>query len=142
MAVSRHDIYCSEMSSFRILIYGLGIFRFKFDDQAPARRFSARWTTTKCLASELRKRFAALKRIRARNQYHLDDLWTAYLLMIESDGKNENQLIEWAEIASYLHVVIMQRVCTPVGHSSLWLKESEGTALTVWLLWLTSSQGE
>lgn len=59
-------------------LYGR-LFRYKFDTQAPIRRLSERWLTTRCLASELIKRFSALKRIRCL-QFEADDLWTAYLM--------------------------------------------------------------
>jgi hypothetical protein len=59
--------------------------------------------------------------------------------MIESDGKNERQLIEWAQVEEYLQTVIVQRARTP---SYLWLKETDETALVIWLLWLTASRGK
>ena len=58
------------------------IFRFKFDCSAPTRRFSERWLTSRCLASELVKRFAALGRIRQRSSLRHDDLWTCYLMYV------------------------------------------------------------
>lgn len=118
------------------------IFRFKFDYEAPVRRLTARWLTTNCLALELRKRFAALKRIRRGEAQRLDDLWTAYLMMLESDGRNESQLIEWAGVEQFLHAVLIYRVRAPPGSSHAWFTESEGTALVVWLLWMTASRGE
>jgi hypothetical protein len=61
-------------------LYAL-IFRFKFDYAAPVRRLTERWPTTHCLAIELKKRFIALKRIRHKQEYHQDDLWTSYLML-------------------------------------------------------------
>jgi hypothetical protein len=55
------------------------IFRFKFSVAAIARRVSERWRTTRCLASELVKRFQALKRIKAQ-ELNPDDVWTCYLM--------------------------------------------------------------
>jgi hypothetical protein len=61
-------------------LYAL-IFRFKFDYAAPVRRLTEGWLTTRCLAIELKKRFTALKRIRCKEEYYQDDLWTAYLML-------------------------------------------------------------
>jgi hypothetical protein len=72
----------------------------------------------------------------------LSDLWTAYLMLLESDGRNESQLIEWSDIRRFLYHVIMYRARTPRGPSSLWFSDTEGTALTIWLLWMTASAGE
>lgn len=121
------------------------IFRFKFDTAAAKRRLSDRWATSPCLAEEGRKRFAAMKRIRhgvVAEQHQLSDLWTAYIMLLESDGHNESQLIEWSNIRSFLYHVIIYRARTPRQRSSLWFSDTEGTALTVWLLWMTASAGE
>lgn len=58
------------------------IFRFKFDYAAPERRLTERWLTTRCLAAETIKRFTALKRIRRRQEFNPDDLWTCYLMCV------------------------------------------------------------
>jgi hypothetical protein len=123
------------------------IFKFKFDTEAAARRLSPRWATSECLAAEGRKRFAAMRRIKheygaVAEEHHLGDLWTAYLMLLESDGRNESQLIEWSDIRRFLYHVIIYRARTPRGSSSLWLVDTEGTALTVWLLWMTANPGE
>ena len=115
------------------------IFHVKFDYTAPIRRLGIGWLTSPCLSSELRKRFAALKRIKCRNHAHVDDMWTAYLLMIENDGRNEAQLIEWAEFREFLMAVLLLRARAPPGS---WFTGNQGTALLVWLLWLTDSQCE
>lgn len=58
------------------------LFRFKFDYVASCRRLSIRWRNTRCLALEFKKRIAALERIRNRQQLHVDDLWTCYLMYV------------------------------------------------------------
>jgi hypothetical protein len=121
------------------------IFKSKFDTAAAGRRLSERWATAPCLAEEGRKRFAAMKRIRhgvVAEQHQLSDLWTAYIMLLESDGLNESQLIDWANIRPFLYRVIIYRARTPRERSSLWFSDTEGTALTVWLLWMTASAGK
>jgi hypothetical protein len=115
------------------------IFRFKFDDEAPTRRLSDRWLTTKCLAHELVNRCLVLKRIRYRRPYTKTDLWTAYLMILESDGRNESQLIDWAGIVEYLYLVISHRTR---ARPTSWFEEPEGTALTIWLLFMTVGRGK
>ena len=64
------------------------LFRVKFDYDAPTRRLGKHWLTTPCLSSELRKRFAALKRIKRREFGHVDDLM---------DGIPPNDGRRWTE---------------------------------------------
>lgn len=121
------------------------LFAFKFDTKAISRRHGSRWTTSGCLGQEGRKRFAAMKRIRhgvVAEQHHLSDLWTAYLMMLEDDGNNEAQLVEWANIRHFLYLVVSFRARAPLGSSCSWFQDTEGTALTVWLLWMTANPGE
>ncbi|KDR78686.1 hypothetical protein GALMADRAFT_244185 [Galerina marginata CBS 339.88] len=112
------------------------IFRFKFDASAPARRLSERWRTTKCLASELIKRCRAMKRIKTKD-LNVDDVWTAYLMMSENDGKNEAQLIQWADLKSYLRALIIYR---GTSYDLAWFKNPTLDSLVVWLLWETSER--
>ncbi|KAF7977139.1 hypothetical protein HWV62_4543 [Athelia sp. TMB] len=121
------------------------VFSVKFDTSAVERRLGERWTTSGCIAAEGRKRFSALQRIRRgivahSAGGHLADLWVAYLMMLESDGWNESQLIEWANLPAYLYQVVAYRAATPHGSSVLWFSDTEGTALALWLLWMTSSE--
>ncbi|KAF8071573.1 hypothetical protein FPV67DRAFT_882445 [Lyophyllum atratum] len=114
------------------------IFRFKFDYAAPARRLTARWLTSRCLAKELISRFAALRRMRGRREFRPEDLWTAYLMMSESDGKNESQLLDWAGLKSYLDILVMARLHLRVA----WDSDLTSNSLLVWLLWMTISRSE
>ena len=66
------------------------IFRRVFDVAAPVRRLGPDHTTAQCLASELRRRYEGMKRIRAgvgsrtsdaTNRQH--DLWMAIFMMLE-----------------------------------------------------------
>lgn len=121
------------------------IFTVKFDTEAAARRLSPRWATSQCRAEECKKRLATMKRIRRGTMdelHHLSDLWTAYLMLLESDGRNESQLIEWCDIRRFLYSAISYRASAPQGSLSLWFIDTEGTALVLCLLWMTASAGE
>ncbi|TFK33451.1 hypothetical protein BDQ12DRAFT_738768 [Crucibulum laeve] len=112
------------------------LFLFKFDP-APEERFSERWTTTRCLTAELIKRMQTLKRLKAK-EFEANDLWTCYLMLSESKGKNESQLLDWAHFKSYLTAVAIVRaqISSPVA----WFRHPTSDALTVWLLWMISSR--
>lgn len=107
------------------------LFRFKYDFAAVRRRLSPRWTNTRSLALELKKRVCTLERIRQRHQLDTDDLWTCYLMMLENDGRNERHLVEYASLYQYLHKFTIIRFKT-----SSWYDDSEDTALTLWLWWM------
>ncbi|KAF9221741.1 hypothetical protein BS17DRAFT_784598 [Gyrodon lividus] len=71
------------------------IFREKFDLTGHRRRDGHYSSTTSCLASELRVRRRVLRRIglcEVVTRHLLDDLWTVYLMLLESDGLNELHL--------------------------------------------------
>ncbi|KAF8813497.1 hypothetical protein BYT27DRAFT_7335105 [Phlegmacium glaucopus] len=114
------------------------IFRFKFNVAAILRRLSMRWHTTTCLASELVKRFQALKRIKAK-EFNPDDVWTCYLMMSENDGKNEKQLIDYAGLPAYLQSVIIYR---SRPHDLAWYRNPTLDSLLVWIMWMTASRDQ
>ncbi|KAH7882781.1 hypothetical protein F5I97DRAFT_318922 [Phlebopus sp. FC_14] len=71
------------------------IFRATFDLTGHCRRSRQNMKTATCLASELRTRRRVLRRIRLCqivDNKLLADLWTVYLMLLESDGLNEMHL--------------------------------------------------
>ncbi|KAH7911289.1 hypothetical protein BJ138DRAFT_1239368 [Hygrophoropsis aurantiaca] len=71
------------------------IFRTRFDHDSSFRRHYAPLMPSSCLASEFRQRCRVLRRVRHRQvekEYIVSDLWTIYLMILESDGLNESQL--------------------------------------------------
>lgn len=93
-------------------------FHSKFDTAAIGRRFGKTALTAHNLANELRRRCTLLKRMRrcvANAEKHSNDgvalfeddgsitemLWLAYLMMLENDGLNYEQLC-WAQLHSFL----------------------------------------
>lgn len=94
------------------------VFRSKFDTAAIGRRFGKSALSSLSLANELRRRCVLLKRMRAcvtssalrsddapgldESEQSLDEmLWLAYLMMLENDGLNYEQLC-WAQLHSFL----------------------------------------
>lgn len=110
------------------------IFRAKFDTSALSRRYGRTVLNAPVLATELVKRCRILKRIRhavsvgrllpglepvspsAPPQTRMqaereleENLWTAYLMMTENDGKNYQQLL-WADVAGYNQLFYNQEI--------------------------------
>ncbi|KAG2361010.1 hypothetical protein BDR07DRAFT_1451788 [Suillus spraguei] len=84
------------------------VFRSRFDLVAHLRRSKLASPTTTNLALELQRRCAVLRRIRHRHiadHSILPDLWTIYLMLLESDGMNEFQLHS-AGIAQYIRMLL------------------------------------
>ena len=84
------------------------VFALKFDTAAASRRLTPRWLTSKCLTTELRLRFEALKRIRDSvidGPMFQRDLWTVFLILLEHDHKNALQLTGWARAHDIAFVV-------------------------------------
>lgn len=119
------------------------IFRAKFDVAAPRRRFGEEVLKTANLARELKKRYVAMGRIRRceiYGDYALNDLWLAYLMLLESDGKNERQLIMRARVVQYVVDFVGTRVREGSELNHNWPVETDSLALAVWILWLTWDQ--
>ncbi|KAF8442276.1 hypothetical protein L210DRAFT_3477944 [Boletus edulis BED1] len=122
------------------------IFRYKFDCGAIERRLTPRWTSARCLARELRSRFIALQHIKHGNPSLRADreaLWKAYLMLLENDGRNAGQLLDWANLRDWVLAAVALRsfpsptnTCHPTSH----LSDPMGVSLAMWLLWMTSSK--
>lgn len=56
--------------------------------------------------------------------------------MLENDGRNERHLLDWAYLYQYLHKFTIARFGAGRNDSASWFKDSEATALTLWLWWM------
>ncbi|KAN0066027.1 hypothetical protein ACQY0O_000119 [Thecaphora frezii] len=94
------------------------VFRSKFDTAAIERRFGQEAVSSVNLAQELRRRCLVLRRMRRSVERQelcpggmteetyaevVDNLWTAYMMLLENDGLNLQQL-KWGQIESYLAI--------------------------------------
>jgi hypothetical protein len=117
------------------------IFALKFDTAALSRRLTRRWLTTKSYATELRRRFEALKRIRhcvvdgLMVQY---DLWAAFFILLEHDHKNALQLAEWAKAHIFASTVARRWLTGAYGPQ---FGENVG-ALVCAILWELMREGQ
>lgn len=121
------------------------IFRAKFDTRAALRRFGPARLTNSALAFQLVKQTLALKRLRhgtLDSENLLSDLWTAYLMFIENDGRNYRHLVHYAHIHSLVDHYMDSRLWAHRNHSGTgWPLDITPNALIVWLLWFTMTPG-
>ncbi|OSX58008.1 hypothetical protein POSPLADRAFT_1049737 [Postia placenta MAD-698-R-SB12] len=128
------------------------IFACKFDLSPVLRRLGQENVTPTVVAHEFKRRCEIMKRIRTRegtlaNVVDVDHntvkemLSTAYVMMLENDGKNERQLREYARIEEWLK----QFLCHPDGASLIrqlvirdrWPDtKDERMILAMWLIWM------
>jgi hypothetical protein len=84
------------------------LFIQKFDLTAPFRRFGSLYITSHAILSELKARSSLLVRIRNASfpyptQHDLEhDLWKISLMLLESDGLNEAQLFDYANLPRFI----------------------------------------
>ncbi|KAG8968796.1 hypothetical protein FRC03_005976 [Tulasnella sp. 419] len=121
-------------------------FRAQFDTAAIRRRFPSS-STPSTFASELERRWRSLKRIRwagsdpslwgneYTSQQIQNDLWQAFFLLLENDGKNWAQLVEWAQLRVYIRVFLQYDMIPACSNGEL-PQETEERSLAMWILWL------
>lgn len=152
------------------------IFRQQFDSAALVRRFPSEERTAQHLSEELVRRWETLGRVRRleRVQTAEPDLWVLYLMCIEngawldllslsiymrvpgansivtrpvlSDGRNLDQLINYADLPTYLQRFRKERLSPPIlsTHGTFERlsqelpSETTDRALALWIDWYTS----
>lgn len=147
LLVSRtlHDCLSRRYNPF---IYSQ-LFLAKFDIDAPRRRLGQRVLDITALADECIHRFASLRRLKS-NTYPRDggrddimrsDLWVAYLMFLENDGKNIRQLMDYAQIHHFAFDFARPngRLHDGAGMRGNWPMDSELNALGLWIFWFTDS---
>jgi hypothetical protein len=122
------------------------IFCLKFDVRAAVRRLGKECEHTAALSDELVKRCVGLKRLmQAINTAPQNDdllkvdLWMAYLMFIESDGRNARQLIHYARVDTFAlnFVAPGGKLHKGTEENGGWIVDNEVNALAVWLFWFT-----
>ncbi|KAI0691800.1 hypothetical protein BC835DRAFT_1407197 [Cytidiella melzeri] len=142
------SIYTALSVSTNPFLYAR-IFAHKFDTASAIRRLGPDAVTAAAMAEELQRRSVALKRFRHRldskgdapTQIVADLLWVAYLMIIESDGKNERQLREYANINHWLKEYWFDgagasRALDVIHRTNAWPEKSDCMAIALWLFWL------
>lgn len=130
------------------------IFSHKYDITSAIRRMGADLLPATALAEELRQRSIILRRFRdlkdskvGRTELLDNMLWTAYLMVLESDGKNERQLREYARINEWLkeywfHPAGASGALHTVTNADQWPDNTARMSLAIWLFWFLLKPGE
>ena len=119
------------------------IYRLSFDIRAPRRRFGDGMLHAQEYAAQLKKCCVALTRIRRgdlESETLEDDLWTAWLMALEDDGRNSEQM-DWARLDDLLHSFVLTKLWHERELHEQWPAESVTNALAIWLFWYRMSQG-
>lgn len=134
------------------------IFNYKFDTRSVFRRLGSRVNAPQVLADELKKRWIYLKRIRSRTHSRIrhpescqlsetlvDLLWLAYLMMLENDGRNEEQLLDYAEMDVWLmEYWFDDEGASLAAHMIIqhtWPLPDAKNSIAMWLLWFLLRPG-
>ena len=118
------------------------IFKGKFDITAPRRRVGPPAVVNRNLVQQLKTYCITLKRIRHGDIYAStleEDLWNAYAMLLESDGKNAIQLKEYAHLPTFVDRIVRTRLWEDSQHG--WPTESPIKSLSVSLLWMVTDRG-
>ena len=119
------------------------IYATKFDTKTTTRRLGKERLTAHGLAEELKKRCVHLRAIRTLS-FELEliepAIWTAFVMMLENDGKNEKLLLEYAQIAYWLkhYWVTISNALRGEG----WPSNTRFHSICMWLLCNFYPKGE
>jgi hypothetical protein len=122
------------------------VFSIKFDDRAAVRRLGETCKYARIKAKELAKRFRSLKRFKFMGcrQFYVaptarDDLWVAYLLFLEHDQRNYQQLVSYAAVDKFSSNFIRNGgpFHDGVEDNGGWKVDNEINALAAWIFWFT-----
>ncbi|TFK36576.1 hypothetical protein BDQ12DRAFT_654308 [Crucibulum laeve] len=130
------------------------IFENKFDVKTALSRLGANQFTPITLAHELRRRCIYLKRIRARkdskktavvdsDESNIDILqellFYVYVMMLENEGKNMQQLRDWARMDGWLRDFWFgsngASNAVAVTHWDMWPANDLKSSVAMWLFW-------
>ncbi|KAJ7231864.1 hypothetical protein B0H12DRAFT_1146219 [Mycena haematopus] len=112
------------------------IFQFKFDSSAVRRR--AFHPTPAQYHDQLVLYCTQLQRLRGPVWRDCDEvLFSAYLMMLENDGRNAAQLVH-AGLDSYLDIFVRTRLWDDRSHG--WPTDNTATACALWLVWMTTTE--
>lgn len=158
LLLTNHTIHSYLSPSSNPHLYGR-IFAAKFDVGHATRRLGSDALFARALSDELQRRCTCLTRIRRRSDSKIlrsslfaqdEDavrilLWTAYLMMLENDGKNAEQLQSYAHMDAWLKEYWFD----PDGASLVtrdvkmgnWPSDNEHNALAMWLFWFLFKPG-
>ena len=119
------------------------IFCTLFDYRAAYRRLGVRATRSRNRAMQLKKVCRTLTRIRSCDIFAPTleaDLWTAFIMLTENDGKNYTHL-EWTGLDRFAESVIVNRLWENRALHHGWPAESTVNSLAIWILFMMLDAG-
>jgi hypothetical protein len=135
------------------------VFAFKYDVAPAIRHLGPHRISTTVLSAELQRRCIHLSRLRCRSDAKTDQfsvvrydetvvreiLWMAYLMMLENNGKNEQQLREYAQMDVWLKEYWFDpqgaSFATHCIKTDNWPPNNEQNSLAMWLFWFLLDPG-
>lgn len=126
------------------------IFARKFDLETARRRLGDASISSKALTEEMKRRFLVLSRLRSRKDCLADSertesssldglLATAYLMMLENQGKNKMQLLDYAYLGQWINDYLLHDQGASLTRSSLqnggYPTPTTSTSFAMWLFW-------
>lgn len=71
-----------------------------------------------------------------------DAMFTAFMMMLEDDGRNYRQLVEWARADKFVELFVQKRLYEGRERNEGWPLESIENACAVWLMWMFTTEGK
>jgi hypothetical protein len=71
----------------------------------------------------------------------VDAMFTAFMMMLEDDGKNARQLQEWAFADVFVERFLRRRLYENRERNDGWPLENSPNSCALWLMWMFTSEG-
>jgi hypothetical protein len=71
-----------------------------------------------------------------------DAMFTAFMMMLEDDGRNFRQLVEWAHADVFAERYVRERLYEGRERNDGWPVESSANCCAMWLMWMLTTEGD
>jgi hypothetical protein len=71
-----------------------------------------------------------------------DAMTIAFMMMLEDDGRNSRQLVEWAHADVFAEKYVRERLYEGREDNDGWPVENEGNCCAMWLMWMLTTEGD
>jgi hypothetical protein len=153
-----HHLFSSLSSTTNPALYAR-IFKYKFDISAVQRR-AFKPSHAQCV-EQMMHYCIAMKVLRRGDVYASpheviaadtdvvfgddndasDALFTAFMMMLEDDGRNYRQLLDWAHADYFAEQYVRKRLYEGRERNDGWPLESTENACAMWLMWMFTTEG-
>ena len=70
-----------------------------------------------------------------------DALFTAFMMMLEDDGRNSRQLVQWAHADVFAETFVRKRLLQGREANDGWPIENTENSCALWLMWMFTTEG-